>query len=151
MISVVSALNASTKPAPCWIALCSGSPSVWLLPTSCAVVSNSVRAVVPTCGLLPFTPKSSADTPAMKGVAIEVPERMAKLPSGTGKVERMLPPGAATAGLKKRSFVGPKEVKLEMRPPAASGNWKEAPAWGKESETLFPAANALTSCVDGAE
>ena len=36
----------------------------------------------------------------MKGVAIEVPDSTAKAPSLTGMVERMLPPGAATAGLK---------------------------------------------------
>ena len=54
----------------------------------------------------------------------------------------MFPPGAATAGLKKKSPVGPKEVKEGMSPPrlAASGNWKhkDAPAWGKVSETDLP-------------
>jgi len=40
-------------------------------------------------------------------VAIEVPERTAKEPRGTGNVEMMFPPGAATAGLKKKSLLGP--------------------------------------------
>ena len=64
----------------------------------------------------------------MKGVAIDVPDSTPKLPRGTGRVERMFPPGAATAGLKNISLVGPIEVKAEMRPPAASGNWKLDPA-----------------------
>ena len=63
----------------------------------------------------------------MKGVAIEVPDRTAKLPRGTGKVDRMLPPGAATAGLKNISFVGPIDVKEDINPPDVSGNWKRAP------------------------
>lgn len=107
--------------------VCSGSPSVWLDGTLCAVVSNSVRAVRPTSGAVPFTPKRSADTPAMNGVAIDVPESTANVPSGTGKVERMFPPGAEIAGLKKKSFEGPKLVKLEMRPPAESGKSKLPP------------------------
>lgn len=40
----------------------------------------------------------------------------------------MLPPGAATAGLKNRSLVGPMDEKAEMRPPAESGNSKLEPA-----------------------
>ena len=63
---------------------------------------------------------------AVAGVAIDVPERTANSPRGTGQVERMLPlypyvsdyiipakktfdahPGAATAGLKNMSNVGP--------------------------------------------
>lgn len=145
IISVVKAANAFTNPAPCCAAVCRGSPSVWLLPTSCAVVSKRVLAVVPTSALLPLTPNNRADTPAINGVAIDVPDSTAKLPSGTGNVERMFPPGAEMAGLRNMSLVGPKEVKLEMRPPAASGNWKSAPLWGKESDTLSPAANALAS------
>ena len=139
------ALNASTKPAPCWVRVCNGSPSVWLDGTRCAVVSSRVRALKPTSGEVPFTLSNSADTPAMNGVAIEVPESTANVPRGTGNVERMFPPGAATAGLKKKSFVGPKLVKLEMRPPAESGNSKLAPDWGKERLTLAPEANSFTS------
>lgn len=148
MTSVVNAWKAFTSPAPCCATVCNGSPSVWLLPTSWAVVSNSVLAVVPTAGLLPFTPNRRAETPAMNGVAMDVPDRTAKLPSGTGNVEMMLPPGAATAGLKKRSFVGPIDVNEEMRPPAASGNWKLPPVCGNERDTLWPAAKALTSYMD---
>lgn len=66
-----------------------------------------------------------------KGVAILVPLKMAKLPRGTGNVLRMLPPyeaalktardvlesltGAASAGLKNMSLVGPKDVKLSSK------------------------------------
>lgn len=82
----------------------------------------------------------------MNGVAMDVPDRTAKLPSGTGNVEMMFPPGADTAGLKNMSFVGPKEVKEEMRPPAGSGNWKPPLLWGKERDKLAPEANVLTSC-----
>lgn len=49
------------------------------------------------------------------------------------------------AGLKNMSFVGPMEEKDEIRPPAASGNWKLEPSCGKEMETLVPLANSLTS------
>ena len=101
------ALKASIKPAPCCVRVWSGSPSVLLEGTRCAVVSKSVRAMRPTSGDVPRVSKSSADTPAMNGVAIDVPERTANVPRGTGNVDRMFPPGAATAGLKKKSFVGP--------------------------------------------
>ena len=144
--SACTALNASTRPAPCCVTVCSGSPSVWLEATRCAVDSNRERATRPVCADVPWTSNSSADTPAMNGVAIDVPESTANVPSGTGNVERMLPPGAATAGLKKKSFVGPKLVKLEMSPPAASGKLKDAPVWGNETATGTPAANSLTNC-----
>ena len=63
----------------------------------------------------------------MKGVAIDVPDKTPKLPRGTGRVERILPPGAATAGLKNKSFVGPIEVNEDISPPETSGNSKFAP------------------------
>lgn len=71
------------------------------------MVSNRVRAPEVTAKDFPLTDSNSAELPAMNGVAMDVPERTANEPSGTGKVERMLPPGAATAGLKKKSLVGP--------------------------------------------
>ena len=144
-MSVVKALNASTRPAPCCETGWRGSPSVWLLGTSCAVVSKSVLAVRPTRALLPFTPNSRADTPAINGVAIEVPDSTPKLPRGTGSVDRILPPGAATAGLKNMSFVGPYDVNVETRPPDGSLKSKLAPVCGKEIVTGDPAANAFTS------
>ena len=57
----------------------------------------------------------------------------------------MLPPGAATAGLKNRSLEGPKDENEDMRPPAASGNAKEPPDCGNEMETFSPAAKAFAS------
>ena len=89
------------------MSVCSGSPSVLLEPTFCAVVSKRVRAAEVTSVDLPLTERRSAELPATKGVAIDVPERTANEPRGTGKVERILPPGAATAGLKKKSLDGP--------------------------------------------
>lgn len=101
------ASNTLIKPAPCCVNVCSGSASDLLEPTGFAVVSKRVRALEVTADDLPLTDSNSAELPATKGVAIDVPERTAKDPRGTGKVERILPPGAATAGLKKKSFEGP--------------------------------------------
>ena len=91
------------------------------------MVSNSAVEVRPTTGVTPFFWKSKALTPATNGVAMDVPDSTPKLPRGIGSVERMLPPGAATAGLKNMSFVGPYEVKEEIRPPLGSGKEKAAP------------------------
>ena len=107
MVVAWTASNTLIRPAPCCVRVCKGSPSVLLELIGFAVVSNRVRAPEVTELDLPLTASNSAELPAMKGVAIDVPERTAKDPRGTGKVERMLPPGAATAGLKKKSFVGP--------------------------------------------
>lgn len=139
------ALNTFIKPAPCCETVCRGSPSVWLLGTRWAVVSNKVRAPFPTAAELPFTENKSALLAARKGVAIDVPDRIAKEPRGTGNVERMLPPGAAMAGLKNMSFVGPKEVKLEIRPPEVSGKLNRPPVCGKEMVTGALAANCCAS------
>jgi hypothetical protein len=48
-----------------------------------------------------------AELPATKGVAIDVPDSTAQPPRGSGNVERMKPPGAATEGLEFNSLVGP--------------------------------------------
>lgn len=80
-----------------------------------------MRAVLPTVAELPFAPKRRAALPARKGVAILVPDSTAHDPSGTGKVDSIFPPGAAMAGLKKKSSVGPYELNEEMRPPDGSG------------------------------
>lgn len=96
------------------------------LGTIFAVVSSNAVDVRPTTGVTPFFWKSKALTPAMNGVAMDVPDSTPKLPRGMGRVERMLPPGAATAGLKNISFVGPYEVKEEIRPPEGSGK-EDAP------------------------
>ena len=76
---------------------------------------------------MPLTDKINALLPATKGVAIDVPLSTAKLPRGTGKVERIFPPGAETAGLKNISNVGPKELNEDMRPPAGSGKLNAPP------------------------
>ena len=70
------------------------------------VVFNRSRAPSATSAECPLAAISRAETPATKGVAIDVPERMAKLPRVVGKVETIPPPGAATAGLKWKSFEG---------------------------------------------
>lgn len=57
--------------------------------------------------VLPLASKIKAALPAINGADSDVPDARAKEPSGTGIVERILPPGAATAGLKKKSSVGP--------------------------------------------
>ena len=44
--------------------------------------------------------KEEGSAPATKGVAVYVPDLTPKEPSVVGNVERMFPPGAATAGLK---------------------------------------------------
>jgi hypothetical protein len=64
------------------------------------VVSNSVLALLPTEANLPLTEKRRAALPATKGVAMDVPDSRPKEPCVVGNVERMFPPGAATAGLK---------------------------------------------------
>lgn len=89
------------------MAVCHGSPSVRLDGTLLAVVSNKVRADLATAGELPLTERRRPETPATKGVAIEVPDRTAKPPRARGIVEMMFPPGAATAGLKWKSLDGP--------------------------------------------
>ena len=107
MVVAWIALNTLTIPAPCTDKVCKGCPSVSLEGSIIAVVSNNVLADKPTVGLLPLTLNKSATLAATNGVAIEVPESTANDPRGTGKVDKMLPPGAATAGLKNMSFVGP--------------------------------------------
>ena len=57
--------------------------------------------------LFPFVSNNKALEPARKGVAILVPLSTPYAPSLRGRVLRMLPPGAATAGLKYMSVVGP--------------------------------------------
>jgi len=71
------------------------------------VVSNKSRAPFATSADIPLAVKSRAETPATKGVAMDVPERRAKPPRSRGKVEIIPPPGAAIAGLKRKSFDGP--------------------------------------------
>ncbi len=118
---------------------------MWLDATICAVVSNKVLALLPTAAELPFTDINSALLPAMNGVAIDVPERMANTPKGTGNVERIFPPGAATAGLKNMSFVGPYDVNDDISPPEVSGKLKSPPIWGKEIVIGAFATNCDTS------
>ena len=71
------------------------------------MVSNKLRADLATAGEFPLTERSRAETPATKGVAIEVPDMTANPPRARGMVETMPPPGADTAGLKWKSFEGP--------------------------------------------
>jgi len=71
------------------------------------VVSNRSRAPFAMSTETPLALRSRAETPATKGVAMDVPERTAKPPRSRGIVETMLPPGAATAGLKWKLFDGP--------------------------------------------
>ncbi len=146
MVVVLAALCTSTNPAPACDSVCSGSPSVKLLGTLWAVVSKSVLMLLPTAADFPFTSNSNAELPAMKGVAMDVPERRANEPSGTGNVERMLPPGAATAGLKNISLDGPYEEKVEMSPPVGLGKLKLPPVCGKDRVRGAFAANCPTSC-----
>jgi len=107
IVVVWIALKTFINPAPCCVNVCRGSLSLLLDPIGCAVVSKRSRADLATATVLPLEAKSNAELPAMKGVAMDVPDRTAKEPSGTGKVEMIFPPGAATAGLKNISFVGP--------------------------------------------
>jgi hypothetical protein len=54
-----------------------------------------------------FVERRRAAHPATKGVAMDVPERTAKEPRFVGMVDKIFPPGAPMAGLKKKSLVGP--------------------------------------------
>lgn len=63
--------------------------------------------MVPIARDFPLTAKRRAELPARNGVAMDVPDSIPNAPSGTGNVDNMLPPGAARAGLKKKSFDGP--------------------------------------------
>ena len=80
---------------------------LWLEGTPLAVVSKSVRADFPTEEPFPFDWNSSAELPATNGAAIDVPDRIANEPREMGMVDTILPPGAATAGLKKKSLERP--------------------------------------------
>jgi len=71
------------------------------------VVSSKVLVPLGADKDLVFAERSKAAAPAAKGVDIDVPERTAKLPSATGYVERIFPPGAAKEGLNPKSKDGP--------------------------------------------
>lgn len=56
----------------------------------------------------------------------------------------MLPPGAAMDGLKNKSFVGPKVLKIEVRPPVGLSRLIEAPVCGNVTRTGRPALTSPT-------
>ena len=65
----------------------------------------------------PLLLRYNATTPAIYGVAMEVPDNTENPPNESGKVEKILPPGAEKWGYGPSSLVGPQVLNEDTNPP----------------------------------
>ncbi len=86
-----------------------------------AVVCSSSRTFVVLPLSSGFACSSRATAPATCGEDIDVPDSLAYLPSSSGYVDRMFPPGAPRSGFSVRSAASPYDEKSDTSPPVGFG------------------------------